>query len=142
MAQAPVFRSAPFEVKTQCHRYEELVRKSVDWNQWNTIRITKAVLPTMMEQKYGRIVSIGGEAFRTGSPFHTFLGGIGKGGIVGFTACLAGELVGDGITANCVSPGAMETRADGLPDSAAGGRDPAINDPEFLAPQAGGGGRR
>ncbi len=121
---------------------EELMQKSVDWNIWNTVRICKAVLPTMMEQKYGRIVNIGGEAFRTGSPFHTFLGGIGKGGIVGLTACLAGEVVADGITVNCVSPGAMETQADGTPDSKAGGRDPSINDPEFLAPRAGGGGGR
>jgi len=121
---------------------EELMQKSVDWNIWNTVRISKAVLPTMMEQKYGRIVSIGGEAFRTGSPFHTFLRGIGKGGIVGFTACLAGEVVADGITANCVSPGAMETQADGTPDSQAGGRDPSINDPEFLAPRPGGGAGR
>lgn len=121
---------------------EDLMQKAVAWNIWNTIRICKAVLPPMTERKYGRIVTIGGEAFRTGSPFHTFLGGIGKGGIVGFTACLAGEVVGDGITANCVSPGVMEVRADGTPDSQAGGRDPAINDPEFLQPRAGGGGGR
>jgi NAD(P)-dependent dehydrogenase (short-subunit alcohol dehydrogenase family) len=96
----------------------------------------------MLERKYGRIVNIGGEAFRTGSPFHTFLGGIGKGGIVGLTACLAGEVAQDGITVNCVSPGAMETRADGTPDSQAGGRDPAINDPAFLSGTGGGGGGR
>ena len=118
---------------------EELMQKSVAWNLWNTVRMCKAVLPPMMERKYGRIVNIGGEAFRTGSPFHTFLGGIGKGGVVGLTACLAGEIATEGITVNCVSPGNMEVRADGTPDSQAGGRDPAINDPEFLAPRPGGG---
>ena|SRR5579871_6154784 len=134
--------SAAFQARLKLVDFtEELMQKSVAWNIWNTVRICKAVLPPMTERKYGRIVNIGGEAFRTGSPFHTFLGGIGKGGIVGLTACLAGEVVADGITVNCVSPGAMETRADGTPDSQAGGRDPAINDPEFLAPRPGGGGR-
>jgi 2,3-dihydroxy-2,3-dihydro-p-cumate dehydrogenase len=135
--------SAAFQARLKLVDFtEDLMQKSVDWNIWNTVRICKAVVPHMIERKYGRIVNIGGEAFRTGSPFHTFLGGIGKGGIVGLTACLAGELVADGITVNCVSPGAMETQADGTPDSTAGGRDPAINDPEFLAPRAGGGGGR
>lgn len=120
---------------------EELMQKSVAWNIWSTVRICRAVVPPMMERKYGRIVNIGGEAFRTGSPYHTFLGGIGKGGIVGLTACLAGELAQEGITVNCVSPGGMETRADGTPDSQAGGRDPAINDPAFLSGAGGGGGR-
>jgi NADP-dependent 3-hydroxy acid dehydrogenase YdfG len=30
-----------------------------------------AILPHMVERRYGRIVNIGGEAWRTGAPFHT-----------------------------------------------------------------------
>jgi NAD(P)-dependent dehydrogenase (short-subunit alcohol dehydrogenase family) len=94
---------------------EELLRKAVDWNVWNTLRCCKAVLPQMLKSNYGRIVNIGGEAWRTGVPFHTLLGGIGKGSMVGLTATLAGETVKNGITVNCVSPGGIETQADGDP---------------------------
>jgi NAD(P)-dependent dehydrogenase (short-subunit alcohol dehydrogenase family) len=62
---------------------EELMQKAVRWNVWNTLRCCKAVLPHMVERRYGRIVNIGGEAWRTGAPFHTLLAGIGKGSMVG-----------------------------------------------------------
>jgi NAD(P)-dependent dehydrogenase (short-subunit alcohol dehydrogenase family) len=54
---------------------EELMQKAVRWNVWNTLRCCKAVLPHMVERRYGRIVNIGGEAWRTGAPFHTLLAG-------------------------------------------------------------------
>ena len=92
---------------------EELMQKAVRWNVWNTLRCCKAVLPHMIERQYGRIVNIGGEAWRTGAPYHTLLAGIGKGSMVGLTATLAGEVVRHGITVNCVSPGGIETEADG-----------------------------
>ena len=72
---------------------EELMQKAVRWNVWNTLRCCKAVLPHMIERQYGRIVNIGGEAWRTGAPYHTLLAGIGKGSMVGLTATLAGEVV-------------------------------------------------
>ena len=59
---------------------EDLLQKAVRWNVWNTLRCCKAVLPHMIERQYGRIVNIGGEAWRTGVPYHTLLAGIGKGG--------------------------------------------------------------
>jgi hypothetical protein len=49
---------------------EELMQKAVRWNVWNTLRCCKAVLPHMLERRYGRIVNIGGEAWRTGAPYH------------------------------------------------------------------------
>ncbi len=92
---------------------EELMQQAVRWNVWNTLRCCKAVLPPMIERQYGRIVNIGGEAWRTGAPYHTLLAGIGKGSMVGLTATLAGEVVRHGITVNCVSPGGIEIEADG-----------------------------
>jgi len=83
---------------------EELLQQAVNGNMWTTLRCSRAVLPVMMKQHYGRIVNIGGEAWRTGTPFHTLLGGIGKGSMVGLTATIAGEVAEHGITANCVSP--------------------------------------
>jgi NAD(P)-dependent dehydrogenase (short-subunit alcohol dehydrogenase family) len=94
---------------------EDLLQKAVKWNVWNTLRCCKAVLPYMTQQGYGRIVNVGGEAWRTGSPLHTLLAGVGKGSMVGLTVTLAGETIRDGITVNCVSPGGFETAADGDP---------------------------
>src|SRR5271167_3598212 len=92
---------------------EELMQKAVRWNVWNRLRCCKAVFPHMVERRYGGIVNIGGEAWRTGAPFHTLLAGVGKGSMVGLTITLAGEVVRHGITVNCVSPGGIETEADG-----------------------------
>lgn len=113
---------------------EELLQKGVQWNVWNTLRCCKAVLPHMLEAKYGRIVNIGGEAWRVGLPFHTVLAGVGKGSMVGLTVTLAGEVLRDGITVNCVSPGGIETAADGDPDPLppSGFRDPSWNPPEVM----------
>lgn len=123
---------------------EELMQKAVDGNVWTTLRMSKAVLPQMTAQGYGRIVNVAGEAWRIGSPFHTLLAGVGKGAMVGLTATLAGETVQDGITVNCISPAAMESEADGDPEPPAVHRDPAWNPPQVMAElmkQAAGAGR-
>src|SRR3546814_20394482 len=86
----------------------------------------------MQSRKYGRIVNIGGEAWRTGMPFHTLLAGIGKGSMIGLTATLAGEVVRDGITVNCVSPAGIESEADG--DTSGGPR--GFRDPGGTPAQA------
>lgn len=113
---------------------EDLLQKAVKWNVWNTLRCCKAVLPWMQARRYGRIVNIGGEAWRTGAPFHTLLAGVGKGSMVGLTVTLAGEVLREGITVNCVSPGAIETAADGDPEPARDGfRDPAWNPSDVMA---------
>ena len=112
---------------------EELMQKAVDWNVWNTLRACRAVLPPMIARNYGRIVNIGGEAWRVGVPYHTLLAGIGKGSMVGLTATLAGEVAQDGITVNCVSPGALESEADGDSDpNRNAGRDPTWTPPAVL----------
>ena len=116
---------------------EELMQRAVRWNVWNTLRCCKAVLPHMVERRYGRIVNIGGEAWRTGAPYHTLLAGIGKGSMIGLTITLAGETVRHGITVNCVSPGAIETEADGacIP-TPPGFREPGWTDPAFFEEMA------
>lgn len=96
---------------------EEQLRFAVDANVWPALNCCRAVLPAMTSAGYGRIVNVGGEAWRTGAPFHTILAGIGKGSIVGLTATLAGDVGADGITVNCVSPGFFlpeESEADTL----------------------------
>jgi NAD(P)-dependent dehydrogenase (short-subunit alcohol dehydrogenase family) len=93
---------------------EELMQKALDGNWWTLVRSTKAVLPAMLDAGYGRIVNVGGEAWRVGVPFHTLLGGL-KGAMVGFTTSLAAEVIRSGVTVNCVSPGGFEMENDGDP---------------------------
>lgn len=113
---------------------EELMQLAVDGTVWTTVRCCKAVLPHMIERGYGRIVNMAGEAWRTGTPYHTLLAGVGKGAVVGLTATLAGETARQGITVNAVSPGATESAADGNPDvGSAGHRDPRLTPPDVMA---------
>ncbi len=106
---------------------EDQMLKSVNANVWALVRPLQAILPVMMEQRYGRVVTVGGVAFENGGAWHSFLAGVGKGSVVGLTTTLAGEFGRFNITFNCVSPGGMETANDGTENSSAGGRDPAMN---------------
>src|SRR6185436_9037738 len=80
---------------------EDQMLQSVDTNVWALVRPLQAVLPVMMEQHYGRVVTIGGVAFENGGPWHSFLAGVGKGSVVGLTTTLAGEFGRFNITFNC-----------------------------------------
>ena len=82
---------------------EDLMQASVNTNVWGTVRMIKAILPHMIERNYGRIVSIGGTAFEAAVPYHTFLGGIGKGSVVGLTTTVAAEY-GSGTSPPTASP--------------------------------------
>lgn len=108
---------------------EELMQQAVNWNVWTTLRSCKAVVPHMIDRKYGRIVNVAGEAWRLGTPYHTLLGGVGKGSMVGLTATLAGETERDGVTVNCVSPAGFDSADDGDPGKPRSPRDPAWNPP-------------
>lgn len=110
-------------------------QKSVNANLWALVRPLQAILPVMMRQKYGRVVTVGGAAFERGGPWHSFLAGVGKGSALGLTTTLAGEFGSHGITFNCVSPGGMETYNDGTEDSLAGGRDPRSGVPNATPEQ-------
>lgn len=69
---------------------------------------TSAVLPVMIEQKYGRIVSIASFVGQAGN-FGQANYAASKGGIIAMTKALALELAKYNITANVVAPGFTET---------------------------------
>lgn len=66
--------------------------------------LTRAVLPHMKAQRWGRIINIGSEVFTRGVPNFTAYCAA-KGGQNGFNRSLASELAPFGITVNMISPG-------------------------------------
>lgn len=69
---------------------------------------TKAVLPVMRKQNYGRIINISSVTARTGI-FGTGYYATSKAGLIGLTKVTAIENAGKGITVNALAPGYIKT---------------------------------
>jgi len=69
---------------------------------------TQAVMPLMIEQRYGRVVSISSMAGKTGEPF-TSPYCASKFGVIGFTQSVALEVGKHNVTINAVCPGPVDT---------------------------------
>lgn len=81
-----------------------------EWDQVMRVNLkgmwlaSRAVVPQMRRQKYGKIINIGsGTAFIGRAERIHYV--TSKAGVVGFTRSLARALGKDGITVNCVAPG-------------------------------------
>ncbi len=70
---------------------------------------TKAVLPVMKRQRYGRIVNLASVVGRGGGVRVTSHYAAAKAGVIGFTRHLALEVGAEGITVNAVAPGTTAT---------------------------------
>jgi 2,3-dihydroxy-2,3-dihydro-p-cumate dehydrogenase len=86
----------------------DTLRETINRNLWTTIWCTRAVLPHMIERKYGRIVNISADSVHTGLDSHAGYNAA-KGGVNGLTTGLAFEFAKHNITVNCVSPGGILT---------------------------------
>jgi len=89
---------------------EEYWNKVIDCCYKGVMFCCNAVLPTMMEKKSGKIVSIASDAAKVGQSGQTVYSGA-KGAVVAFSKGLAKEVARYGININCVSPGATRTPA-------------------------------
>ncbi|MGC2123387.1 MAG: SDR family NAD(P)-dependent oxidoreductase [Xanthobacteraceae bacterium] len=79
-------------------------RKVLSINLDGTFLVTSAFVPAMRARKWGRVVSMASSTF--GSVTTGFAHYVAsKGGIIGFTRALAGDLAADGITVNAIAPG-------------------------------------
>ena len=72
------------------------------------IACTRAVLPPMIAQGYGKIVSIASDAGRVGSTGEAVYSAA-KGGLIAFTKTIARETARHRINVNCVCPGPSDT---------------------------------
>jgi 2-hydroxycyclohexanecarboxyl-CoA dehydrogenase len=72
------------------------------------IACTRAVLPPMIAQAYGKIVTIASDAGRVGSTGEAVYSAA-KGGLIAFTKTIARETARHRINVNCVCPGPSDT---------------------------------
>ena len=94
-------------------RFENITKQEWDWvldvNVNGTFLCTKAVLPTMKANRFGRIINMSSSAGRSVST----LGGAhyttAKAAVLGLTRAVAKEMAPYGITANAVCPGLIDT---------------------------------
>lgn len=96
--------------------------KLIDINLTGALHMLHAVLPGMVERKYGRIVNVASDAARGGSSGEAVYSAC-KGGLVALSKTLAREHARQSITVNVVCPGPTDTAL--LAGVAEGARDPA-----------------
>ena len=71
--------------------------------------VCKAILPDMIARRWGRIINLSSVAGRSGGVGASVHYPAAKGGIMSFTKALANQVAKDGITANVVSPGIIDS---------------------------------
>jgi 3-oxoacyl-[acyl-carrier protein] reductase len=97
---------------TRDRTFRKMTRQ--DWDEVINVdlggpfNVTSAVLPSMMEAGWGRIISISSIIGQMGGFGQTNYAAA-KAGLIGWTKALAREMAGKGITVNIVAPGFIET---------------------------------
>lgn len=93
-----------FEVFTETST--EKWRRYLDVNVMGVVHFTKAALPGMLENGYGRIVNVASVAGVYGNGRMVAYSAT-KGAVISMTKALAKEVAAKGVTVNCVSPGTV-----------------------------------
>ena len=78
-------------------------------NVMGTFHMCKAVVPTMKERNFGRIVNVSSVAGKEGNP-NASAYSTSKAAVIGMTKSLGKELADQNIAVNCVTPAAARTR--------------------------------
>lgn len=87
----------------------EALHHSFDWNVTSKFLITRALVPAMKANKYGRIVNMSSTTGRRGRVAAALQYSTMEAGILGFTRVLAVQLAPFGITVNSIAPGTTRT---------------------------------
>jgi NAD(P)-dependent dehydrogenase (short-subunit alcohol dehydrogenase family) len=101
---AGVYEEEPFELLTL-----DAWKRVIDVNLTGLFLATKAVLPIMKQQAFGRIINLSSDTIWLGTPYlvHYITS---KMGVVGFTRGLAAEVGKYGITVNAITLGLTATQ--------------------------------
>ena len=81
----------------------------IDINLTGVFLCCRAIVPHMLQQKYGRIVNIASIAGKEGNPTASAYSA-SKAGVIALTKSLGKELAGHDIAVNCITPAAAHTR--------------------------------
>lgn len=133
-ATAGILRHFPIDEMT-----EEQWQDVVDINLTGVYHAAKAVVPTMKEQNYGRIVLVSSIGGRTGRPGVGVNYAAAKAGVNGIAMCLGYELGPWNITVNSVAPGPLKGKMflslsqDKVDKLSAGVRIPRLGELEDIA---------
>ena len=100
---AAIRRNTPF-LELTLQEWHEVLANSLDC----AFLTSRHGIPHMLPGRWGRIVNLTGITAHRGTPGRAHVGAA-KAGMIGMTRSLAMEFAAAGITANCVSPGAIDT---------------------------------
>jgi 2-hydroxycyclohexanecarboxyl-CoA dehydrogenase len=108
----------PIEVLVNNAGWDELVPfletdepfwdRVIEINFKGCLRVTREVLPAMVERSWGRVITNGSDAGRVGSSLESVYAG-SKAAVIAFTKTVAREVARSGVTANAVCPGPTRT---------------------------------
>jgi len=100
-----VFNATPDQPQKPIEEYDWTFYQSMlDFFIKSPFLLTRACLPHLKQQKWGRIINIGSEVVARGVPnFSAYVAA--KGGQNGWTRSMSGELAPYGITVNMIAPG-------------------------------------
>ena len=80
----------------------------IDINQNGVFYCSRAIVPYMLANDYGRIVNVASVAGKEGNP-NASAYSASKAGVIGFTKSLGKELAGKGVVANSLTPATFES---------------------------------
>jgi NAD(P)-dependent dehydrogenase (short-subunit alcohol dehydrogenase family) len=84
----------------------ELWKRYLDINIMSAVYCTRAALPDMIENGWGRIINVASVAGVYGNPNMVHYSA-SKGAVIAMTKALAKEVANKGVTVNCISPGSV-----------------------------------
>src|SRR6266403_4562233 len=95
---------------TECWNYPpDAWRQVIDINLTGIFLCCRAIVPHMIQQKYGRIVNVASIAGKEGNP-NASAYSAAKAGVIAFTKSLGKEVADQNIAVNCITPAAARTR--------------------------------
>jgi short-subunit dehydrogenase len=83
-------------------------QRIMDINYLGTVAVTKAVLPRMLQQRFGQIVVISSVMGKIGTPLRSAYAA-SKHALHGFFECLRAEVAEDGLAVTIICPGYVNT---------------------------------
>jgi len=126
-----IAETGPFDILVNCAGWvhngsildcdEEDWQKSLDQNVTSAFRTMKAVLPQMVERRYGAIVNVASVASSITGVANRAAYGASKAAMIGLTKAAARDVIGTGVRINALCPGttlspSLQGRIDGSED--------------------------